>query len=189
MKTVILIYLAFGIILNLIGPLANKIREQNKKLKIRSLADPFASKKSIPKWKIILVDFIIRFLTLLFFPILYLVITIDFFRDKSPNRKTNIQIPDKLLYFGEMGGMGKVTCNNCDFSEDVVGFLHGFGEGSWNKTGFQCQKCGKFHAIEYDMKNEKGKRCECGGTLDRDKPIFCPSCRSNDITYKMRFIT
>jgi hypothetical protein len=31
--------------------------------------------------------------------------------------------------------------------------------------------------------------CECGGGLNRDQTLFCPSCRSNNLAYKISFIS
>ena len=93
---------------------------------------------------------------------------------------------DNRLYYWKMGGKVIISCVECDFDETIVSFLHGL---SWTSSGYQCQKCGKFHAIEHDMSNSKGKSCDCGGKLDRDKPIFCPNCISFNVTYHILYIT
>jgi rubrerythrin len=31
--------------------------------------------------------------------------------------------------------------------------------------------------------------CKCGGYLDDDKPLFCPSCQSLKLQYKVRYMT
>ena len=96
---------------------------------------------------------------------------------------------DNFLYFTNMGGAGKIHCNLCELSQDIVSFLHGFGEDPWSYSGYQCQQCGMFHAIEHDMDNTAGKKCECGGQLERDKPLFCPKCGTKDVFYNMSYIT
>ena len=93
---------------------------------------------------------------------------------------------DNRLYFWKMGGKVIIRCAECDFEETTVSFLHGV---NWDSTGYQCQKCGKLHAIERDMANSKGKLCDCGGKLDRDKPIFCPNCISFNVAYHILYIT
>ena len=93
---------------------------------------------------------------------------------------------DNLLYYRRMGGAGVVKCNNCNYSQEIISFLHGI---EWCSSGFQCQKCGKFHEIECDMENSKGKLCECGGDLSREKPLFCPICKKANMTYMMSYIT
>lgn len=55
------------------------------------------------------------------------------------------KIYDDRLYFIKMGGAGTISCLECGFEQEIVSFLHGV---SWDSTGYQCQKCGKFHAIE-----------------------------------------
>ena len=79
------------------------------------------------------------------------------------------KIYDDRLYFIKMGGAGTISCLECGFEQEIVSFLHGV---SWDSTGYQCQKCGKFHKIENERNNFRRKKCECGGKLERDKPIF-----------------
>ena len=96
---------------------------------------------------------------------------------------------DGTLRYGKMGGMGNLSCNECGYSQEIVSFLHGFGEDPWSKSGYQCQKCGKFHGIEYDHKLESIPHCDCGGSLSRDKAIFCPVCKGCNVGYHMTLIT
>lgn len=93
---------------------------------------------------------------------------------------------DSRLYFAGMGGAGTIHCLECNFQQKIVSFLHG---ANWNNTGYQCQKCGKFHEIENEKSNFWRKRCKCRGKLDRDKPLFCPECNSFNIAYRMSKIT
>jgi DNA-directed RNA polymerase subunit M/transcription elongation factor TFIIS len=92
---------------------------------------------------------------------------------------------ENFLYYYDMGGAGTFHCNECGHEEEIVSFLH---VGRWNNTGFQCQDCGKFHEIEYDMDNLKEKKCECGGVLDKEKPLFCPKCKTKNVSYRMNYI-
>lgn len=85
-----------------------------------------------------------------------------------------------------MGGKGTFKCSECNFQQEIVSFLHG---ANWNNTGYQCQECGKFHEIILDMDNFKKMKCECGGKLDRDRPLFCPECKTSNVFYRMSFIT
>jgi hypothetical protein len=98
------------------------------------------------------------------------------------NRKSE----DNCLYFTRMGGKGIIKCLECNFEQEIVSFLHGV---NWDSTGYQCQKCGKFHEIECESKRWRRKRCECGGKLERDKPIFCPECKTSRVTYRLKKIT
>lgn len=31
--------------------------------------------------------------------------------------------------------------------------------------------------------------CECGGTLDREQALFCPACKSKNLSYTLQHIT
>ena len=87
-----------------------------------------------------------------------------------------------------MNGVGAIQCNSCRFRQNITSHLHRFGENNWFKNGYQCQKCGKFHAIEgYD--NVEMNKCECGELLEREKAIFCPRCKTKDVTYTMLLMT
>jgi len=94
---------------------------------------------------------------------------------------------DNLTYYWKMGGARILRCNNCDFKQDIVSFLH--GADSWSNTGFQCQDCGEIHEIEYDTETSLGRLCDCGGVLSREEPLFCPNCRTNDIRYCISYMT
>lgn len=93
------------------------------------------------------------------------------------------------LYFQHLGGTGNIICHECSFNQKIVCFLHSFEPSTWTNTGFQCQSCGKFHEIEYDPDNEKDKKCDCSGTLNRDKILFCPKCKSNNLKYVTEYMT
>lgn len=95
----------------------------------------------------------------------------------------------RLSFMFGMGGRGIVSCEKCGYREEVVSFLHGFGEDPWSNTGFQCQQCGKLHAIERVQKLNEIPPCECGGRLSRDDDVFCPACGSFNVVYDMTMIT
>jgi len=99
------------------------------------------------------------------------------------------KIDKSVLRHTYMGGAGEISCRNCFYTENIVSFLHGFGHDPWTKTGYQCQSCGKFHAIENDHKLDTLPSCECGGELSREEPLFCPKCRSTNLEYNMHYIT
>ena len=42
---------------------------------------------------------------------------------------------------------------------------------------------------EVNSKYEASLFCECGGPLDREKVLFCPGCRSTNLSYDMKYIT
>jgi predicted nucleic acid-binding Zn ribbon protein len=94
---------------------------------------------------------------------------------------------DGKLRFSHMGGKGNFYCTECGYSQELVSFLHGISD--WSKTGYQCQKCGKFHEIVRDHELTEEPECDCGGSLSREKPLFCPVCKTFKVGYHMTLIT
>jgi hypothetical protein len=191
MITAIIIYLAIGILFNIFGRYAIDIRKNLSELK-----EEDSSGQRLAKWKIIIIILILRLLVIVAYPIFYINELILDSKNKKLQKAENIARADKSLYFEKMGGVGYVICFDCDFEQEVVGFKHGryidpYGNSGerWCSIGYQCQKCGKFHQINDDIWNSQGIRCECDGNLERDKPIFCPKCKSKNITYRMSYIT
>lgn len=94
--------------------------------------------------------------------------------------------------FRYMGGSGYIKCKDCDYQEGVLSFLHWLidpeDRSLYSISGYQCQSCGKFHEIR-DSQETDDMKCECGGELSRDKPIFCPQCKSKNVEYIMGMIT
>lgn len=41
----------------------------------------------------------------------------------------------------------------------------------------------------FEKKYEKSLICSCGGILDREKILFCPECKSTELSYFMEYIT
>jgi len=71
-------------------------------------------------------------------------------------------------------------CEACGEREnDIRVFLHFNGPPGYI-YGHQCQNCGKFGSHNIGGP----RRCECGCDeihLTRDKPLFCPACRSTTL--------
>jgi hypothetical protein len=94
---------------------------------------------------------------------------------------------DKQLYYHHMGGQGIISCYDCGYKEDIVSFLHGVNDAAW---GYQCQGCGSFHTLnDSPQRAAKPLTCSCGEELSRDKPIFCPQCKSKNMGYRCTIIT
>jgi hypothetical protein len=52
------------------------------------------------------------------------------------------------------------------------------------KIGFRIPSIKKRIAARTPVKrltNTEGQACECGGHLDRDKVVFCPTCKSTNM--------
>jgi hypothetical protein len=79
----------------------------------------------------------------------------------------------------------ELHCKNCNtitvienshYKVDESGYFIGW------LLQYQCQHCGKLKIVEEGYKPidyigiPKCTKCECGGQLRRDTPIFCPIC-------------
>lgn len=95
---------------------------------------------------------------------------------KKPYINENVLIDDRLT-FSKIGSIGELTCLNC-FETEMVSSYTRFNEG------YQCQSCGKFHSVE---RSSKLPKCDCGGELKRDKPVFCSKCKSYSVKFKLKF--
>lgn len=102
-----------------------------------------------------------------------------------------------FLYFRNMFGAGMIHCLSCGHQEWITSFTHGFNEKGGicdGIDGYQCQSCGKFHALDFEKQIEKKQQniksfCNCGGELENNKPLFCPQCKSKNVKYVCRMIT
>ena len=190
MQSLFLTYLILGLIFCLIGPLSRRVKESISKHTLPSPSDIFLGKPPVPLGKKLLIIVALFTVSIAFYPFFYVVIVIDYFRKKSFNKNIQHEHPqDNLLYFKYIPGAGKLTCNSCNFQSEIVGFLHSEDESGLKTTGYQCQNCGKFQSITDNIVNPISKLCSCGGNLDRNNPIFCPNCKSENISYKIEIIT
>ena len=89
------------------------------------------------------------------------------------------------LTFGS--GVGEITCHDCAQKTHVHAFTHGPAAKhiTWC-AGYQCQLCGKFTTRSDD---KDSIFCECGGNLENRKVLFCPGCKSRNLSYRMEYIT
>ena len=95
-------------------------------------------------------------------------------------------IPDQTLTLSGLGGGGMLICHHCRHSEKITTSMH--GRNNYSKTGFQCQSCGKFEAVE-NSGALASPQCECSGQLRQDQPIFCPKCKSRKVRYELLWRT
>jgi len=187
----ILIYLVIGLLLGTIGPAGKNISEEVAKARGTSLANAFLEREQPSELKLGLFRLIVTAGFILLWPFFIYGIVKDQ-GDKAASMKAFKDKHAEGLWFQySMGGRGDLSCNDCSYSEEVTSFIHGISSSS---TGFQCQACGRFAAIESggpEQANEDAKRlvCDCGGPLEREKVVFCPSCRSKNLTYDLRVIT
>lgn len=173
----IIIYLVLGVILTLNGPLKDSL--------VNSISE-FTFDQS--KYFIIrnsLFIFSIFLVGVLLYPIFYY--SYFFENGKKQHEILKFSKYDKSkLYFNKTRGVGMIVCNRCNYKERIISLTLGFDKElgyEYGKAGFQCEKCGKFD-IKIGVKGKtEVKNCECGGTLQRYRPLFCPKCKS----YKLKF--
>ena len=187
MKIILIIYIAIGILSILVGPIANRIKRDILDLKLKLSLQNSAGIKTASKRRVLLFEVFFRLLIILFHPLFYCILLIDYYRSKK-RAKNKITAPaNDCLYF--RSGAGVITCKDCGFNQHIVSFLHGLDDGEGTLTGYQCQACGKFHELKNSLGVPVSMNCECGGTMSRTEPFFCPTCRSKNVTYKMSYIT
>ena len=97
------------------------------------------------------------------------------------------------LCFKDIDGKGNFTCRDCGYKGKITCHLHGV-DGVTGKIlgidGYQCQLCGKFQTRKSTFREtEIDLTCECGGKIDREKPLFCPKCKGLDVEYHCTFGT
>ena len=60
--------------------------------------------------------------------------------DNSPELKQKLEKVNSDIYFKNLGGVGLIECNECDFSKSVTSFSHGeFAQRKFSTTGYQCE--------------------------------------------------
>jgi hypothetical protein len=189
MKIIIIVYIAMGILSILVGPIANRIKRDIIDLKLKLNLKAYAGIKTASKRRILWFEIVYRLLIVLCYPLFYIILFNDNLRSKKTDKDKTSDITDNNLHFFFCGGAGLITCGDCGFNEKIVGFLHGLDDGEGTLTGYQCQQCGRFHELNSTLTIPEGKKCECGGDLSRDKPLFCPSCKSKKVSYRCTFMT
>ncbi len=184
----IAIYLVIGILLATVGPAGKAISDEVKRASnplmyaVNDQQPPSANK-----------ILLLRILLTLGMVLLWSILIWGVIKE----RRSQIEIErDRIeksigLWFQRMGGCGSIHCRDCQHSEKVTSFIHGIDN---SHSGFQCQSCGKITSLTGGGRgkaNQYKERliCDCGGKFDREKMIFCPQCKSKNLSYHMEFIT
>lgn len=193
MLLIILIYLSIGVLLSFIGPLSKKINHEIQRFKSPNIYSFRKVENPHRKQAIFFFESFMRLITILFYPILYVILLIDFI--KSEKDIKSVEEKDDRLFFWKTGGVGVINCYKCGFNEEITSFTHGMHSST---SGVQCQSCGKFLTRNKDKREIFGgepgnmlaeKKCECGGKLEREEPLFCPKCKSHNLNYVITYIT
>jgi len=182
-------YLLIGLLLGTVGLGGKEISDEVKRARGSELKNLLPEKKPLLEFKLWLFRVIATAAFILVWPIFTFSIMKE--RSRQLDLEKILEEKSKGLWFSYIGGCGKIRCKDCDHSESITSFTHGINSSS---TGFQCQSCGNLTSIKSGRPgraNEYAESldCKCGGKLDRDKVIFCPSCKSENLIYQMEFIT
>jgi len=266
-ELVIGIYVTLGLLLATLGPAGKSIRREVEKTRGTEFTNAMMQREAPSEKKL----FFFKLIIILGFSLLWPFLLWGALKENK-NYEVSSDSDDferKGLKFQHMGGHGKLSCNECNFSESLTSFTHGI---SSSRTGYQCQVCGKLasrmrtepfkrsrnanhdvplielpiderpsriehlqHMLdlcesqmkttarrnwlptweptvaeckkelslveEKEMEEVRNKRresadafkaslfCECGGELDRENVLFCPNCKSLDLSYSMEYIT
>jgi hypothetical protein len=152
-------------------------------------------------WKRILVLFIMTPIFIFFFISTPYILWTEIKKSKQgeikiqENKEPKIDVEEETvekpvyLYFDNIGKTGTVKCLDCDYQENIVSETHRYDryERPTDRiVGYQCQSCGRMHAIKYPVAKFM-LVCSCGGKLSRKNPVFCPKCKSKNMKYYMFF--
>ena len=207
MVTYLVVYFSVGILLNLAGPIASGIRKEMKCLRMKP-----PQSGCDPARRLLFAEIILRSLLLCIYPFAYTLWFIDLYqRRKGPSlvelkrhekvrmeiqkerekRKTNLLANKSFVFFRDSRGGGTIRCHGCGFRQGIVSFTLGRDYIRPFTRGFQCQKCGKFHQVQFlgSRLITPFLRCSCGGELSNIKPIFCPKCKARDVHYVLEYVT
>lgn len=194
--------------MNLVGPLASQIRREMKDLRSQTVpVQDVASRRR----KLLLSEIIFRCLVVLLYPVAYMLWIIDIFRERNEQKerearheRVRLEIKKEqekikwdiiqnrsFIYFRDTPGPGTVKCHGCGFSEDIVSHVHNHDEPRPFTRGYQCQKCGKFHRVQFlgTRMITPYLKCGCGGELSNIKPIFCPQCKARDVYFVCEYVS
>jgi hypothetical protein len=184
-----IVYLLLGILLGTLGPGGQDIAEEVKRARGTPLSNAAMEREQPSELRLLWFRLAITVAFALLWPIFTYGILKDR-RELAAARKA-VAEESKGLRYCYMGGCGTITCKECRYSEDITSFIHGIDS---SVSGFQCQWCGKLHSVNASGRGqarqyERSLVCDCGGPMDREEVLFCPGCKSQNLSYDLREIT
>jgi len=203
MKILLLIYLAGGILLNLVGTVTDDIKKEVRIQKYSQSDIQDYHKYQKEKRLLIGLEILLRLLVIIFSPVVLVIVIIDHYQQIHRQKKEKKQIGYEqemkkkaliegrsFLYFEKIHGGGIIKCHGCGYKEEIIGFVHGFGDPTPYSEGCQCQSCGAFSTIDHeDNQIVSSDKCSCGGLFSDKEPVFCPKCKSRDVSYQWTYVT
>ena len=189
-EIVLVIYWVIGTLLATIGPASKDITVEVDRIRGSSLLDAYLEREPPSKFKL----WIFRTFITAGFILLWPVFIFGIMKAQKNAKEQDQAFEDERaqgLWFHYLGGYGSISCNDCMHTESITSFTHGRDSST---AGFQCQSCGKFAAIHSGGPSRSADYkssliCECGGKFERENVLFCPQCRSKNLSYDMEFIT
>lgn len=190
LEIILAVYLFIGFLLATFGPAGKDIAKEIENARGTSLLDAYRETQAPSEFKLFLFRLLITAGFILLWPI-FIGGIVSSQRKAKEELEEFLEEQSKGLRFQFMGGHGAIACEACDFSLSITSFTHGRDSST---SGFQCQTCGKFHAIRsggpgHAKEYKDGLVCDCGGKLERDEIVFCPSCKSTKMSYCVEFMT
>ena len=178
-------YIFIGFVLSTVGPIKKVISDEIHRLRGSKLVNAVTNRDPPSELKLL----IFRILMTLLASVFWVLVIWELWK-KHKQEKELIEMRTGL-WFSYMGGSGSINCRDCQHTEEVTSFIHGI-DASW--SGFQCQSCGKITEIEAGGRGKASQykeslTCKCGGKFSRDKRLFCPSCKSENLSYDCEYIT
>ena len=184
------VYFIVGILLGTLGPAGKDIAKDVDRARGSPLTNAYMDREAPSEAKLFLFKAVITLGFILLWPFFIYGIMKEHNKAIAINKSFDDE-RSQGLWFHYLGGHGIITCKDCDHSEEMTSFTHGIDSST---SGFQCQKCGKISSIHgggHGQANEYEQSlvCECGGSLERSKVLFCPDCKSKNLSYQMKYIT
>lgn len=147
------IYLLIGILLFAFSPAGKRITDEVNNARGTEFSNSILGREQPSKKKILLFHIALTLGFVLLWPIFIWSILKDHQATKS---RSGVDDQNKnSLHFYQMGGVGTLSCKDCDFSQKITSFTHG---ASTSTSGLQCQACGKIASRRRDepFKNSHG---------------------------------
>lgn len=181
---ILMVSLLIGVALLFTEPFKRLIPAAVDETRGSELSNAILQRPEPPKIKLVLFRVILSLGVILLWPVLLPSVLKSESNNKLLSEKHNDSA--KSLRWSSMGGAGEICCKECEYSENIVSFLHWYDSCT---SGYQCRSCGCFAEIEHITAETIEGGCDCGGVLSRENALFCPRCKSEEVKYSMKFIT
>jgi hypothetical protein len=142
--TALAIYFLIGVLLVAFGSAKISISRAVEELRESSQVMELQGRDGIPERKIIAYRVILSIAAILLWPVFLTSFLSEQKEREKENAPEDVEHEELVvagIRFQSMGGAGVVSCGDCDYSEKIISFTHGWNAST---TGYQCKACGKF---------------------------------------------